>query len=172
LGRYPGLQLPTDPAKVQWANKAEWNRERSAEDADFFTVHYAGRSIDDVLQALRAAGVKTVIDIRHAPVSMYKPEFSKSNLRERLEGAGIRYVHLRALGIPRAVRELVVGKADRTDLWQWYDTNVVDTADFSTLLAGKAQPVALLCVEIDPTSCHRHRLGLALELHGLRGYDL
>ena len=33
-------------------------------------------------------------------------------------------------------------------------------------------PVAFMCVELDPTACHRHRLSLALEEQGLRGFDL
>lgn len=34
------------------------------------------------------------------------------------------------------------------------------------------QPAAFMCSEYDPTACHRHRLFLALERTGLRGYDL
>jgi hypothetical protein len=37
---------------------------------------------------------------------------------------------------------------------------------------GFEHPVALMCTEIDPHECHRHRLSLALEGMGLNGFDL
>jgi hypothetical protein len=33
-------------------------------------------------------------------------------------------------------------------------------------------PVAMMCMECDPTECHRHRIFIALEEQGLRGFDL
>jgi hypothetical protein len=33
-------------------------------------------------------------------------------------------------------------------------------------------PVAMMCVECDPTECHRHRIFMALENQGLRGFDI
>jgi hypothetical protein len=30
----------------------------------------------------------------------------------------------------------------------------------------------MMCMEADPVECHRHRLFLALEKQGLRGFDL
>ena len=175
MPRFPALQLPTDSIPDQWSSKSAWNDERSFEDADFFTLHYAGRTIHQVVDSLKAARVATVLDIRHAPVSMYKPDFSKRNLAHHLDGAGIGYLHLPALGIPRDIRGLAVGKADRNDLWVWYDENVVSVfvnGNLTEFLNFADHPVALMCVEIDPVSCHRHRLGMALEKQGLRSYDL
>lgn len=175
MPRYAGLQLPTDSVAAQWSNKAEWNDTRSITDADFFTLHYSGRTISEVVGALQEAGVATVLDIRHAPVSMYKPDFSKNNLIRHLETAGIEYLHLPDLGIPRDIRGLAVGKPDRNDLWEWYDEHVVTAfvnGNLTEFLNFAEHPVALMCVEIDPASCHRHRLGLALERQGLRSFDL
>ena len=175
MGQYTPLPLPTDPIHVQLKNKVAWNTDRSKEDADFYTVSYAGRTIEDVLQALQSANVATVLDIRHSPVSMYKPEFSKHNLRRRLEANGLHYLHLPDLGIPREIRGLAIGRPNRDDLWAWYDRHVVERfigGNLHRFLNCVEHPVALLCVEMDPTSCHRHRLGLALERHRLRSFDL
>jgi uncharacterized protein (DUF488 family) len=175
LGHYTGLQLPTDPPKIQADNKAKWNEERQLELADFYTLGYMGRTIDSVLAALSANGICSVLDVRYTPVSMYKPEFSKSNLRRALEDHGIQYRHAPQLGVPRDIRGLAVEHGSRDPIWEWYDTNVV------TQYVGKnlhrffnvlEHPVALMCVESDPTACHRHRLTLAFERLGLRGFDL
>lgn len=169
------LALPSDPASVQRQNKARWNEARSQESADFYTIGYAGRTIGDVIEALHTTGVTTLIDVRHAPVSMYKPDFSKTNLQRHLEAAGVLYLHFPHLGIPREIRSLAIGKESRDDLWEWYDRCVVDQFIGNNLhyfLNAADHPVALMCLETDPTSCHRHRLGLALERLGLRGFDL
>lgn len=169
------LVLPTDPASVQLQNKALWNEARSQERADFYTISYAGRTIANVIEVLRSASVATLVDVRHTPVSMYKPDFSKANLRRHVEAAGFRYLHFPHLGIPREIRRQAIGKENRNDLWEWYDRCVVNQfigTNLHYFLNSADHPVALMCVEIDPTSCHRHRLGLALERLGLKGFDL
>ncbi len=169
------LPLPTDPAHVQVKNRAAWNEGRSRECADFYTISYAGRTIRDLLHALQSAGVATLVDIRHAPVSQYKPEFSKGNLQRHVHAGGIHYLHLPELGIPREIRSLAIGKPDRANLWDWYDRHVVEPfvgRNLHYFLNFADHPVALMCVETDPMSCHRHRLVLALERRGLKGFDL
>jgi uncharacterized protein (DUF488 family) len=175
LARHSALPLPADPLNVQLKNKADWNEARSIDGADFYTVSYAGRTIEQFRDALIAAGVVTLVDIRYNPVSMYKPDFSKANLRRHLEDAGVRYIHFPELGIPRDIRSLAIDKPDRSDLWTWYDRYVAEPYvghNLHHFLNFADHPVALMCVETDPTSCHRHRLGLALERLGLQGFDL
>ena len=48
---------------------------------------------------LAAAGVATLIDVRDRPISR-RPGFSKRQLAAAIEEAGMRYVHLQALGTP------------------------------------------------------------------------
>ena len=40
----------------------------------FFTIGYAGRSLEEILDALTVNEVGTLVDIRQVPVSMYRPE--------------------------------------------------------------------------------------------------
>ncbi|MDO8750869.1 MAG: DUF488 domain-containing protein [Dehalococcoidia bacterium] len=168
------LKLPHDSATVQSLNKARWNKERAKQHADFYTIGYSGRDITTFVELIRNAGVSTVVDVRQYPVSMYKPEFSKSNLRGALEGSGVQYIHRPLLGVPREVRASSIGKANRDDIWLWYDANVVAKfiRNLHDFFNAAEHPVALLCVEADPTACHRHRLALALERKGLHGFDL
>jgi uncharacterized protein (DUF488 family) len=175
LPRYETIPLPIEPISVQLDNRTAWNNARSIQRADFFTLGYAGRTIDEVIMALEAVGVATVVDVRYSAVSMYKPDFNKGKLRTHLEEAGIGYLHRPDLGIPRDIRSRVIGKQDRTELWEWYDRFVV--ADFvgenlHHFFNFADHPIALMCLETDPTACHRHRLVLALERFGLKAFDL
>ncbi|MGH8523645.1 MAG: DUF488 family protein [Gammaproteobacteria bacterium] len=170
MPRIGELKLPSDSIKVQTAKRAEWNEARSAQDAHFFTIGYSSRSLADFISALKSVEVVTVIDVRQYPVSMYRPEFSKRNLEASLNSAGIAYWHMPELGVPREVRSIAVETGSRNDIWDWYDSNV--TFSLNTFFNVADHPLALLCVELDPTACHRHRLALSLEESGLRGYDL
>jgi uncharacterized protein (DUF488 family) len=168
-------QLPSDPVRVQLDGRAIWNDGRSIEDADFFTFGYSGRPTEEVLDLLKSAGVATVVDIRFSPVSMYKPDFSKSNLCRIVEAHGLTYLHLPELGVPKAIRVLAAERGTRDVIWEWYDTNIVDEfvgTNLHFFLNIADHPMALMCVEIDPRACHRHRLFEALEDQGLRGFDL
>lgn len=168
------LNLPTASPKQQVANKAVWNDARSVELADFFTVGYTGRKLDDLLTAMVNAGVRTLIDIRQNPISMYRPELSKSNLDEAVARAGLKYLHVPALGVPRDISAKAIATGTRDVIWRWYDEHVVEPyvgRNLHHFLNSVEHPVAMMCTEVDPTECHRHRLFLALEQHGLRGFD-
>ena len=154
-------------------NRALWNEGRSREEADFYTIGYEGRSIDQLLELLREADVKSLIDIRFAPISMYRPELNKPNLCKSLDSIGISYLHVPELGVPKDIRAKAIGMENRDVIWKWYDTYVVD--QFVRNLhwfMNIEHPAALMCLEADPTECHRHRLFLALENQGLHGFDL
>lgn len=168
------LKLPTISTKKQIENRDAWNEPRLAKRADFFTVGYSGRTIEQFLDALKAAGVSCLIDIRANPVSMYKPDFSKNNLERHLSAEGISYLHLRELGVPRDIRSKAIGKTDRNDIWDWYDEHVASlfgARNLHRFFNLTEHPVAFMCSELDPTCCHRHRLALALEKSGLNGLD-
>ena len=61
-----------------------------------YTIGYEKARLDDVVAALKGAGVATLIDVRDRPISR-RPGFSKRQLAAALEEAGIGYVGLRAL---------------------------------------------------------------------------
>lgn len=168
------LKLPTKSKRLREESKALWNRNRSAETADFYTFGYEGRTTDELIDALKSVGVKSVLDIRYNPVSMYRPELSKSNLQRMIGALGLDYFHVRDWGIPRHVRARAIDSGTRDTIWEWYDKWVV--APFFErnlhLFMNQNHPVAMMCMECDPVECHRHRIFLALERQGLRGFDL
>ena len=168
------LKLPTKSPRARAESKFLWNEARSPELADFFTFGYEGTKSDALFSNLQNAGVQCVLDIRYNPVSMYRPELSKGNLQKRLADLGIEYVHLREWGVPREVRARAVDSGTRETIWDWYDEKVV-APNFNRNLhrfLNFGYPVAMMCMECDPTECHRHRIFIALEEQGLRGFDL
>jgi uncharacterized protein (DUF488 family) len=122
-----------------------------------FTIGYEGATQGEFVDALKAAGVERVIDVRAVPNSR-RPGFSKTPLRGALAEAGIDYVHLRALGTPADGR--AAARAGRqADLERIYAGQlelpeaIAEGAMMVELAADK--PSALLCYERDPAGCHR-----------------
>ena len=138
-----------------------------------FTIGYEGATMAEFLAALKAAGVARVIDVRALPLSR-RPGFSKSPLAASLKEAGIEYVHLKALGTPKAGRD-AAKKGDVATLEAVYAGQLelpeaqAQAAQMLALAAEK--PSALLCFERDPAHCHRTLL-LAAEGPGADVVDL
>ena len=129
-----------------------------------FTIGYEGATMGEFLDALRAAGVARVIDVR-AVANSRRPGFSKTPLRNALAEAGIDYVHLRALGTPAAGRE-AARKGRQAELERIYSGQL----ELPEAIAEGAQmlhlasemPSALLCYERDAGGCHRTLLVKAI----------
>lgn len=86
---------------------------------------------------------------------------------------GMCYAHVPQLGVPRNIRAKAVEAGTREIIWTWYDETVVASfPNLPSFLERFDHPVALMCTEIDPHECHRHRLSLALKGTGLNGFDL
>lgn len=169
------LKLPEKTKEEQRQSKLAWNSEHYTSLPDFYTIGYSGRTVTDFIDALKNAGVATLVDIRFAPVSRFKPEFSKSNLKVSAERTGIAYIHRPDWGVPRDVRAFSIGKQNRNDIWEWYDENVlpiIAQKNLDSFFNSMEHPVAFMCVEYDPTECHRHRVFLGLERLGFSGCEL
>lgn len=170
------LKLPTKTVNDQRQSKILWNIEHCPQrESDFYTIGYSGRTIADFIDTLERANVATLVDIRFVPVSRYKPEFSKNNLKRALKDNGITYVHRPEWGVPRDIRADSIGEDTREKIWSWYDTNIVPIVvkkNVDEFFNSMEHPVAFMCVEYDPTECHRHRLALGFERLGLGGCDL
>jgi uncharacterized protein (DUF488 family) len=121
-----------------------------------YAIGYEGRSLQHFLADLGAHGVRLLADVREAPISR-KPGFSKSALQQALASAGIAYVHLRALGCPKAIRDAYKESGN----WERYTERFMQhlrdqTEAIEQLRAlSQARPTALLCYEADFNRCHR-----------------
>ncbi|MBI2849495.1 MAG: DUF488 domain-containing protein [Chloroflexi bacterium] len=170
------LRLPEKAVNEQKRGKLDWNLKHCASvTPDFYTIGYSGKGINSFVDTLKKAGVMTLVDIRYAPVSRFRPEFSKNNLKRALEKECISYIHRADWGVPRDIRAYSVGKQDRNDIWAWYDANVLPSVakkNLDEFFNSMEHPVAFMCVEYDPTECHRHRVFLGLEQLGFTGCEL
>lgn len=122
---------------------------------------------------LRRAQVERVIDVRELPISRRRG-YAKTALSKSLAEEGIEYVHMRGLGNPKQFRDLY--KSGRvSDGRTAYERHLlVERIDELRQLAPmlKDRRSALLCVEHDPTVCHRsviidalrYELGLKLDV--------
>lgn len=81
--------------------------------------------MENLLDVLRGAGVRSLLDIRENPVSMYRPELCRSNLKQLVEQHGLHYLHLPQLGVPRDIRVKAIETGSRDVIWKWYDQFVV-----------------------------------------------
>ena len=138
-----------------------------------FTIGYEKALLKDVIAALTAAGVEILLDVRDRPISR-RPGFSKRQLGAAVEDAGMRYVHLAALGTPPEGRLAKpaprmgggFGAPSRKKLARAVAAHDLDRA--AELAA--AAPRCLLCYETDWQVCHRRRIAEILAER--RGFDI
>lgn len=129
------------------------------------TIGYEAATVSGFLEALRAAGVDLLVDVR-AVASSRRPGFAKTRLAANLEGAGIDYLHLRGLGTPADGR--AAARAGRhAEMHRIFRAHLA-TPDAQAELAALAdlvragRRVCLLCLEADPAHCHRTLVADAL----------
>ena len=123
-----------------------------------YTIGYGSRSIEEFIELLQGHKIAYLIDVRSAPYSRYKPEFSKARLANALEQHGIRYVFMGDTlgGRPDDETCYVNGKVDykkvkATAAYQ-HGIQRLRTA-FS-----QQQSIVLMCSEGKPEECHRCKL--------------
>ena len=122
-----------------------------------WTIGYEHVGVPALIEALKAAKIKTLIDIREVANSR-RAGFSKKALAASLDEAGIAYLHLRALGTPKAGRE-AARRGDADTMHAIYEAKLAEPESQLALaetaeLAGKSR-VCLLCLEHDWRECHR-----------------
>ncbi len=124
------------------------------------TIGYEKASLGDFIATLKEAGIATLIDVRDLPLSR-RAGFSKRQLQAAVEEAGMRYVHLRALGTPPEGRE-ANRRRDWERFWRIVEAKL-DTGEAALDLQRAAElaaetPACLLCYEADWHICHRRRV--------------
>jgi uncharacterized protein (DUF488 family) len=138
------------------------------------TIGYEQATQAQVIGALKDAGVKVVIDVRAVAASR-RAGFSKGVLAASLKEEGLDYLHLKALGTPKAGRE--AARAGRTQqMHRIFEAHLTEPEAMMALadVAELAQerPSALLCFEADPAQCHRRILTDRLAEQGFEVTDL
>jgi len=121
-----------------------------------YTAGYERQSVQEFLSGLQEHGIRVLVDVREAPISR-KPGFSKTALAAALGDAGLTYLHMRALGCPKPIRDAYRDDGDwarYTVLFQRHlQRQGLALGELSELAAE--QPAAVMCYEADFNRCHR-----------------
>jgi uncharacterized protein (DUF488 family) len=125
--------------------------------AKIWTIGYERVGQADFVAALKAAKIKTLVDVREVANSR-RAGFSKKSLAAALDEAGIAYIHMKALGTPKLGRE-AARKGDTETMTRIFEAKMVEPESQMALaetaeLASKAR-VCLMCLEHDWRGCHR-----------------
>ncbi|HJU36926.1 MAG TPA: DUF488 domain-containing protein [Gaiellaceae bacterium] len=136
-----------------------------------FTVGHGTRPIEELLEALGDAQVRTLIDVRRFPRSRRHPQFDQASLAAALEGAGIAYRHAVELGGRRS------GEAGeerfgciQVAAFRSYAARMGTPEWQEALTAALAEPgPCFMCAETLWWRCHRRLI--AELLHG-RGHEV
>jgi len=139
--------------------------------ATIFTIGHSTRSLEDLIEALKAHGVETLVDIRSFPMSRRLPHFNREALEKSLPQAGIRYVWTKQLG---GLRKKIGDNSPNVALRNQSFRNYADymlTEDFRNAineligLAGHSR-TAYMCAERVYFRCHRMLVSDWLVAHG------
>lgn len=122
-----------------------------------WTIGYERVGQADFVAALKAAKIKTLVDVREVANSR-RAGFSKKSLAAALDEAGIAYIHMKPLGTPKAGRE-AARKGDTKTMTRIFEAKMVEPESQMALaetaeLAGKAR-TCIMCLEHDWRGCHR-----------------
>ena len=132
------------------------------------TIGYGARTVDEFLGELKTKRIEYLIDVRTAPYSKFKPEFSRELLRYHLDRAGIRYLFMGDTlgGQPKDPACHTDGKVDydKVRAQPFFQTGI----DRLRKAFEQQHQVALMCSEGRPEQCHRSKLiGEALASVGI-----
>ncbi len=128
--------------------------------ATLYTIGHSTRSLQDLIDALMAHSIRTLVDIRAFPMSRRLPHFNRESLEKALPDAGMKYVWMKELGGHRKkIRDDSPNIALRNASFRNYADHML-TPEFEGAMtklldfAAKA-PTAYMCAERVYFKCHR-----------------
>ncbi|MDQ6635510.1 MAG: DUF488 domain-containing protein [Gemmatimonadota bacterium] len=129
------------------------------------TIGYEGATVAGFVAALKAEGVKLLVDVR-AVASSRRPGFAKTRLAANVDEVGIEYLHLRGLGTPADGRAAARAghHAEMRRIFLAHLARPESQFELETLadLVRNGPRACLLCFEADPAHCHRSIVADAL----------
>lgn len=139
--------------------------------ATLYTIGHSTRSFGELVEALHANGISTLVDIRSFPMSRRLPHFNRESLEAALPAAEIRYLWMKELGGRRnKIRDDSPNIALRSPSFRNYADYML-TREFQQgvaeliRLAGQSL-TAYMCAERMDFTCHRMLVSDWLTAHG------
>jgi uncharacterized protein (DUF488 family) len=136
-----------------------------------YTIGHSTRALDELVEALRAHQIQTLVDIRAFPMSRRLPQFKRESLEKSLPAAGIHYVWMKALG---GYRKKISEESPHVALRNTSFRNYADytlTEEFERAIAelvalAESSRTAYMCAERVFFRCHRMLVSDWLAAHG------
>lgn len=128
--------------------------------ATHFTIGHSTRSLDELIDALQAHSIETLVDIRSFPMSRRLPHFNRESLENALPAAGIKYVWMKDLGGRRKKSlEDSPNVALRNESFRNYADYMLspefERAITDLIKLGEQSRTAYMCAERVYFRCHR-----------------
>lgn len=128
--------------------------------ATIYTIGHSTRTLAELIEALQAHGIRTLVDIRAFPASRRLPHFNRESLEVTLPEAGIVYVWKKEMG---GRRRKILAESPNTGLRNESFRNYGDhmlTPEFQQAAEEVRQlaivgNTAIMCAERVYFHCHR-----------------
>jgi len=124
-----------------------------------WTVGHSTRSIDELVDVLRAYDIELLVDVRRFPGSRRLPQFNRPTLEPALASHHIYYCWLESLGGRRRANASSVNVAWRNDSFRAYAdytaTEEFASGLFELLMLARGLRTTLMCAEVLWWRCHR-----------------
>jgi uncharacterized protein (DUF488 family) len=136
-----------------------------------YTIGHSTRTLEELMAALQAHQIQTLVDIRAFPMSRRLPQFNRDALETSLPAAGIQYVWMKELGgYRKRILDDSPNVALRNDSFRNYADYML-TSEFEQAVAkvialGEDRPTAYMCAERLYFRCHRMLVSDWLAAHG------
>jgi uncharacterized protein (DUF488 family) len=139
--------------------------------AVLYTIGHSTRTLEELIAALRAHQIETLVDIRAFPMSRRLPQFNRDALEKTLPDAGIHYFWMKALG---GYRKKILPESPHVALRNESFRNYADymlTEEFEQAMAelirlAEKSRTAYMCAERVYFHCHRMLVSDWLVAHG------
>jgi len=139
--------------------------------ATIYTIGHSTRTIEELIDALHAHGITTLVDIRSFPASRRMPWFHREEMEKSLPAAGIRYLWEKRLGgRRRKIRNDSPNTGLRNDSFRNYADYML-TPDFQSgavavVELALRERTAIMCAERMYFQCHRMLVSDYFTAHG------
>jgi uncharacterized protein (DUF488 family) len=139
--------------------------------ATLFTIGHSTRTFNELIEALQAHSIQSLVDIRSFPMSRRLPHFNRESLDNTLPATGIQYIWMKELGGRRKKSlEDSPNVALRNDSFRNYADYML-TPEFRRAISelinlAEQAGTAYMCAERVYFHCHRMLVSDWLVGHG------
>lgn len=147
-----------------------------AESLLLFTIGHSNRSIEALIDLLKAHDIERLVDVRTIPKSRHNPQFNRDALPASLAEYEIGYEHRKGLGGLRHTTKDSPNQGWRNASFRGY-ADYMQTGEFAAeieALAGLAakKRTVVMCAEAVPWRCHRSLIGDSMLVRGFTVLDI